>query len=95
MRINVGVAGHVRQFVQHFMPSQNIAVNPKRSRIRVFWDEENDVYVPSLPANIRTLNVMAEILLLLMGKNMASVPFVGLPVHPETFLKNLMRQIFL
>ena len=24
------------------------AVNPKRSRIRVFWDEENDVYVPIL-----------------------------------------------
>jgi benzoyl-CoA reductase subunit BamC len=31
----------------HSKPKGN-TVNPARSRIRVFWDEENDVYVPIL-----------------------------------------------
>lgn len=31
----------------HAVPKYSI-VNPKRSRIRIFWDEENDLFVPIL-----------------------------------------------
>jgi hypothetical protein len=50
---------------------------------------------PFLQANTRMPNAMAEAPPLLMGKNMENVPFVGPPVHPVTFLKSRMRQIFL
>ena len=72
-------------------------VNPKRSRIRVFWDEENDVYVPVLAGVYTDAECLGRNIITIRGKEYgecsfcrASCPSRGLfkePDDPEIPLK--------
>ena len=58
----------------HAEPKHSI-VNPKRSRIRVFWDEEKDVYVPVLAGQFTDAECNSRSVLAINGKEYGECSF--------------------
>jgi benzoyl-CoA reductase subunit BamC len=50
-------------------------VNPARSRIRVFWDEENDVYVPILAGEYTPAECNSRYVITMNGKEYGECSF--------------------
>lgn len=58
----------------HADPKYRI-VNPKRSRIRVFWDEDNDIYVPIIAGHYAEVECNSRALLNINGKTYGECSF--------------------
>ena len=58
----------------HALPKYSI-VNPKRSRIRVFWDEENDLFVPILAGQYTDAECNGRQVMLINGKKYGECSF--------------------
>jgi len=58
----------------HAEPKYNI-INPKRSRIRVFFDEENDLYVPILAGEYTETECNARTIVDIKGKEYGECSF--------------------
>ncbi len=73
----------------HAEPKYSI-VNPERSRIRIFRDEANDLYVPILAGAYTDAECIGRTTTIIRGKRTVSVLSVVLPVQRGTFLKSLI-----
>jgi benzoyl-CoA reductase subunit BamC len=58
----------------HSKPKYN-CVNPARSRIRVFWDESNDVYVPILAGDYAQAECNSRYIIEINGKEYGECSF--------------------
>lgn len=58
----------------HAKPKYGI-VNPTRSRIRVFWDESNDVYVPILAGEYTETECNSRYIMMINGKEYGECSF--------------------
>ena len=54
---------------------QNSIVNPKRSRVRVFWDEGKDVYVPILAGQYTDAECNGRNIIVVAGKEYGECSF--------------------
>ena len=58
----------------HADPKHSI-VNPKRSRIRVFWDEDNDLFIPILAGRNTEAECNARSIVIIKGKEYGECSF--------------------
>ena len=58
----------------HAEPKYSI-VNPKRSRIRIFWDEDNDLFVPILAGQYTDAECNSRCILVIKGKTYGECSF--------------------
>lgn len=62
-------------------------VNPNRSRIRVFWDEQNDVYVPVLAGNYTDAECNGRSTVVINGKEYGQCSFCRSPCPSRDLFK--------